>query len=98
MIGNSSSGIIESPTFKIPVVNIGDRQKGRIRNNNIIDTGYSEENIIKALNEALYDKCFKEKLKYIENVYGDGNVSKTVVSILKSINIDKKLLSKKLTY
>ena len=98
MIGNSSSGIIESPTFKIPVVNIGDRQKGRLRSNNIIDTGYSKEDMIKALNEALYDKCFKENFKHIENVYGDGNVSKTVVSILKSTNIDKKLLSKKLTY
>ena len=43
MIGNSSSGIIEAPSFKLPVVNIGDRQKGRLRNENIIDTGYTKK-------------------------------------------------------
>ncbi|KAJ52332.1 GDP/UDP-N,N'-diacetylbacillosamine 2-epimerase (hydrolysing) [Clostridium tetanomorphum] len=98
MIGNSSSGIIEAPTFKIPVINIGDRQKGRLRSNNIIDVGYEKEEIIKAINRVLYDKEFKENLNYIENLYGDGNVSKRIVSALKSINIDKILLSKKLTY
>lgn len=98
MVGNSSSGIIESPTFKIPVVNIGDRQKGRLRSNNIIDSGYSKEEIIKALNKTLYDVNFKDRFKYIENIYGDGNVSNRLVNILKTINIDKKLFSKKLVY
>ena len=98
MIGNSSSGIIESPIFKIPVVNIGDRQKGRLRNKNIIDVEYNKEEITDAVNKALYDKNFKESLNSIKNVYGDGNVSKRIANVLKSINIDKKLLRKKLTY
>lgn len=98
MIGNSSSGIIEAPIFKIPVVNIGDRQKGRLRSNNIIDVGYSKKEIVKGINKALYDEAFKEGLQCIENVYGSGNVSRSIVDIVKSISIDKKLLSKKLAY
>lgn len=98
MIGNSSSGIIESPIFKVPVVNIGERQKGRLRNNNIIDVGYSKEEIISAINKALFDKNFKETLNSVENIYGDGTVSRKIVNVLKSINIDKKLLSKRLNY
>lgn len=98
MIGNSSSGIIESPVFKIPVVNIGDRQKGRIRNNNIIDTNYSEKSITNAIDKALKDKKFKENLNFIDSVYGNGNTSKQIVEILKSITINKKLLSKRLSY
>ncbi|UZQ50525.1 UDP-N-acetylglucosamine 2-epimerase [Clostridium kluyveri] len=98
MIGNSSSGIIESPIFKLPVVNIGDRQKGRIRNKNIIDTGYTTEDICDGIHKALYDKEFRDDLRCVENLYGDGTTSKQVVHILKYININKKLISKKLTY
>lgn len=53
MIGNSSSEIIESPTFRLPVVNIGNRQKGRLRSKNIIDTGYTKSEIVDAINKAL---------------------------------------------
>lgn len=99
MIGNSSSGIIEAPSFKLPVVNIGDRQKGRLRNKNIIDTMYDKEEIKKAIEIALYDKKFKESLDHMINLYGDGETSSKIIRILKKINIgDKKLLFKKLTY
>lgn len=98
MIGNSSSGIIEAPIFKLPVVNIGDRQKGRLKNKNVIDTTYSESEIYSGIYKALYDKKFRDNLEYMENVYGDGTTSKQVVHILKSIDINKKLISKKLTY
>ncbi|WP_027624880.1 UDP-N-acetylglucosamine 2-epimerase [Clostridium lundense] len=98
IIGNSSSGIIEAPVFNIPVVNIGDRQKGRIRNKNIIDCGYNENDIIKAIDIALNDNSFRSQLNYIENVYGDGNTSKRIVHILKDVYINKNLINKKLTY
>lgn len=98
MIGNSSSGIIESPLFKIPVVNIGNRQKGRIRSNNIIDTGYSKMDIYSGISKALNDENFKQGLKNIDNIYGDGTTSKKIVDVLKNINFDKRLLSKKLNY
>lgn len=98
MIGNSSSGIIESPTFKIPVINIGDRQKGRIKNKNIIDTGYSIEEIYNGIFMALYDNQFRKELNNIDNIYGDGTTSKQIVHILKRIKLNKELLFKKLNY
>jgi GDP/UDP-N,N'-diacetylbacillosamine 2-epimerase (hydrolysing) len=98
MIGNSSSGIIESPIFKVPVVNIGDRQKGRLRNKNIIDTEYNENDIYNCICKVLYDEVFIEGLNNIENIYGDGTTSKKIVNILKSIKQNKDLLFKKLTY
>lgn len=98
MIGNSSSGIIESSIFKIPVVNIGDRQKGRIKNKNIIDTGYNKEEIYNGIYKVLYDEQFKKDLSNLENIYGDGTTSKKIVNVLKSIKLDKELLFKKLTY
>lgn len=98
MIGNSSSGIIESPIFKIPVVNIGNRQKGRLRSNNIIDTGYEEKDIFNGIDKALNDEVFKANLNNIKNVFGEGTTSKEIVKILKEIDFDKNLLSKKLNY
>lgn len=98
VIGNSSSGIIEAPIFKRAVVNIGSRQKGRLRNKNIIDTDYKSSDIVHAINKALYDEKFREDIENIENVYGDGNTSYEIVGVLKSINLDKKLISKKLNY
>lgn len=98
MIGNSSSGIIESPIFKIPVINIGERQKGRLRNNNIIDTDYDEEDIYNGIFKALNDENFKVNLNKIENIFGNGTTSIQIVKVLKKININKKLLYKKLNY
>lgn len=98
MVGNSSSGIIESPSFKLPVVNIGDRQKGRIRNKNIIDVGYDTAEIVEGINKALYDEQFISSLNNLDNVYGDGTTSEKVVNILKKIVINERLLCKRLIY
>jgi GDP/UDP-N,N'-diacetylbacillosamine 2-epimerase (hydrolysing) len=98
MIGNSSSGIIEAPIFKIPVVNIGDRQRGRIRSKNIIDTDYTSNVIYKAIYKALNDTEFINELNSIENVYGDGTTSNKILHILKNTSLNKKLLFKRLTY
>ncbi len=98
MVGNSSSGIIEAPSFKLPVVNIGTRQEGRERAENVIDVGYSKNGIIKAIKKALYDKKFKEKIKKCKNPYGDGNSGERIAKVLSEIKIDKKLLQKRITY
>jgi UDP-hydrolysing UDP-N-acetyl-D-glucosamine 2-epimerase len=98
MIGNSSSGIIEAPEFRIPVVNIGNRQKGRFRNKNIIDTDYTSEGIYLGIDKALNDKDFINSLNNMKNVYGDGNTSKKIVNIIKNVELDNKLMFKKLTY
>lgn len=98
VVGNSSSGIIEAPIFRIPVVNIGDRQKGRLRNKNIMDCGYTKCDIIKTIDKILSDKTFRETLKDIPNIYGEGNTSEKIISILKNVELGKKVIIKKLNY
>ncbi|SHE63175.1 GDP/UDP-N,N'-diacetylbacillosamine 2-epimerase (hydrolysing) [Caldanaerobius fijiensis DSM 17918] len=99
MVGNSSSGIIEAPSFKLPVVNIGSRQKGRLRALNIIDVGYSKEEILSGIRKALYDESFRRELKNTKNLYGEGDTSKKIVSVLKTVDINNEnFLMKKLTY
>lgn len=95
MIGNSSSGIIEAPSFHLPFVNIGPRQLGRERAQNVIDVGYNKNEIKKAIKKALYDKNFREQLKHIKNPYGDGKASERIVKILSEIKLNTKLLQKK---
>lgn len=99
MIGNSSSGIIESPSFKLPVINIGPRQCGRERADNIIDVDYKKEDIKKAIEKALYNKKFKDKVRKCKSPYdGEGKAGLRIAKILSTIRIDKKLFQKKLTY
>ncbi len=97
VIGNSSSGIIEVPSFLIPTVNIGNRQEGRLRPESVIQTGYSVNEICKGIEKALYDAVF---LKKIKNPYGDGNSSKYVIEAMEEIlKIPKeKLLKKRLDF
>jgi len=98
MIGNSSSGIIEAPSFHLPVVNIGNRQEGRERAENVVDVGYNRSTITKAIKKALYDKKFLEKVKRCKNPYGDGKTGPRVAKILSELEITPKLLQKKITY
>ena len=98
MIGNSSSGIIEAPTLKTPVINIGDRQQGRDRSDNIIDIEPKKDKILEAVHFILNDKAFKNKLKKCKNKYGEGKASKKIVHILKNIKIDEKFIRKQITY
>ena len=98
MIGNSSSGIIESIAFHLPAVNIGVRQEGRERACNVIDVGYSKERIKEAVKKAIYDKKFRENAKNCKNPYGDGRAGRRIAEILSKIKIDKKLLQKQITY
>jgi UDP-hydrolysing UDP-N-acetyl-D-glucosamine 2-epimerase len=83
VVGNSSSGIIEAPSLKVPTINIGDRQKGRIRAKSVIDCKGTEEDIKKAL-DIIYDKKFRESLENIINPYGDGNSALRIKEILKT--------------
>lgn len=96
LIGNSSSGIIEAPSFKLPVINIGSRQKGRERASNIIDVDYNSEEIKRAIKKALYDKNFRSQIMKSENPYGNGETALKVAEILSNIKLDKKLLEKRL--
>ena len=95
LIGNSSSGIHETPTLKIPAINIGSRQQGRERAENVIDVSHEKKIIIKAINKALFDRTFLKKLENISNPYGNGKSAAKIVEILKSINLDSSLIQKK---
>lgn len=92
VVGNSSSGLAETPSFKIGTINIGDRQKGRIKASSVIDCEPNKDSILKSF-EKLYSKEFQETLKTTINPYGDGCASKKIVEILKSVDL-KNILKK----
>lgn len=85
VIGNSSSGIIEAPSFKIPTINIGTRQDGRIKPESIIDCKPEKEEIEYSIKKGISDE-FKSKIFDMKNPYGDGNASGNIIDILKSID------------
>ncbi len=98
IVGNSSSGIIEAPSFKLPAVNIGRRQEGRFQGKNVINVTEHEPAAIEAAVRRALSKEFRDSLKDMENPYGDGNSSKRILQILETICIDEKLLFKQITY
>tara|TARA_R110000737_G_scaffold240149_2_gene251947 strand:+ start:25 stop:1167 length:1143 start_codon:yes stop_codon:yes gene_type:complete len=98
LIGNSSSGIHETVTFKVPTINIGTRQQGRLRPGNVIDVDYEEYEITGAINKILNDKKFLKDVKYCINPYGDGKSASRIIDILKKINIGNKIIQKRITY
>ncbi len=83
VIGNSSSGITEAPSLKVATINIGNRQKGRIKAKSVIDCEPKKDEILKSIKIALSEE-FKKSIKDIENPYGDGNSAKRIVEILKN--------------
>jgi len=93
VIGNSSSGLLEVPSFKIGTINIGDRQKGRIAADSVINCKSDEESIKKAIN-FLYSNKFKSILDNVKNPYGEGGASAKIVSKLEDINLQN-LIKKK---
>ena len=98
LIGNSSSGIIEAPSFGLPVINIGSRNVGRDHAENVIFVEPEKGSVIEAIKIALYDENFKETSRICKNPYGDGKTSDMTMEILLEIEINKRLLQKKITY
>lgn len=94
MIGNSSSGIVEAPSFRLPVVDVGSRQAGAVRAANVVNVGNAEREIGAGLTRAL-SKEFRALLAAIENPYGDGRAAERIVEILRTIDIDDRLLRKR---
>jgi UDP-hydrolysing UDP-N-acetyl-D-glucosamine 2-epimerase len=93
MVGNSSSGLIEAPSFQLPVVNIGTRQDGRVRAANVIDVGYERSAIAQAIRHATAAE-FRASLQGLVNPYGDGHAADRIVNKVKSIEIDDYLIRK----
>lgn len=92
MMGNSSSGIAEAPSFKIGTINIGDRQKGRIRADSVIDCNSKKDEILEAINKV-YSPQFQNILENVTNPYGDGIISQKIIKIIKETNL-KDILKK----
>lgn len=97
-VGNSSAGIIESASFQTPVVNIGDRQKGRSQSGNVINTLYSKNEIESAIKKSMFDEKYHQSLKRIKNPWGDGHTAERIINILTKIKINDKLLNKQIIY
>lgn len=97
-VGNSSGAMIESSSFKIPVVNVGIRQRGREHGNNVLNVDCDRKEIAEAIKKSLYNKNYIEKLKKIDNPWGDGKASERIVRILENLELNKKLLVKQIIY
>jgi UDP-N-acetylglucosamine 2-epimerase (non-hydrolysing)/GDP/UDP-N,N'-diacetylbacillosamine 2-epimerase (hydrolysing) len=94
MVGNSSSGIIEAPSFAVPVVNVGTRQHGRTRACNVIDAGYDRNEIAAAIARALGDPDFRAGLEHCINPYGDGRCAQRTVGVLTRLRLNGALTEK----
>ncbi len=86
VVGNSSSGLAEAPTFKIGTINIGDRQRGRIKAESVIDCEPDKLFILNAI-RRLYSEEFQDKLINVKNPYGEGGVSKKIKNVLKEVDL-----------
>jgi len=93
VVGNSSSGILEAPSFKIATINIGNRQKGRIQAKSVINCIAKEADILNAF-ERIKEPAFKMQISRTSNPYGDGNTTARIIKILKEINWQKLPLKK----
>ena len=93
VVGNSSSGLAEAPSFQIGTVNIGDRQRGRLKAASVIDCEPDYDSIRHAL-EKLYSSSFQNQLASVRNHYGEGGASAAVVKTLEKYPFDG-LLKKK---
>ncbi len=96
MVGNSSSGLTEAPSFQLPVVNIGDRQRGRVRAPNVIDVECNQAAIEKGIKKAVSTR-FRTSLRGMRNPYdryGDGRTSERIRDVLRDVQLTEDLLKK----
>ena len=98
LVGNSSLGILEAPFIKLPVVNVGNRQKGREHAGNVIFVPHDPEAIAAAVNKALKDERFRKQLSSSVCPFGDGHAGERVARTLAEVALDSRLLIKKGTY
>jgi len=93
VVGNSSSGLIEAPTLRVPTVNIGSRQAGRLRANSVIDVECQRAAILAGIQQA-GSETFRASLADVTNPYGDGHAAPRIVKRLATISLDERLLMK----
>jgi len=96
-VGNSSSGIKESPAFGCPTVNIGSRQEGRLRGSNVLDVGYDAASVVDAVNCCLHDAEFRRTAHTTENPYYLGDAGRKIAAVLAEVPLNQALLRKSMT-
>ena len=96
-VGNSSSGLKETPAFCCPTVNIGSRQEGRLRGENVLDAGYSSATIKEAVQRCLYDEEFRGVCRRAENPYWLGDAGPKIAEVLATVELDQNLIRKRMT-
>lgn len=98
MVGNSSSGLLEAPTFALPAVNLGRRQAGRLQGENVINADFVEGEFMSALERALSPQFRAGLRASCRNPYGDGHSAQRVLELITQIQVTDQWLVKKLTY
>jgi UDP-N-acetylglucosamine 2-epimerase (non-hydrolysing)/GDP/UDP-N,N'-diacetylbacillosamine 2-epimerase (hydrolysing) len=96
-VGNSSSGLKETPAFGCPTVNIGSRQEGRLRGENVLEADYSTAAITKAVKRCLFDDEFRGLCRRAENPYWLGDAGPKIAQVLAEIELDQNLIRKRMT-
>ena len=97
VIGNSSSGLIDAPYFRIPTINIGSRQDGRIRHASVIDAAADKPSLKKAIDRAV-SETFRQSIGEMPYKFGDGTTAEKMIAALRSLKFDAALLNKKLDF
>ncbi|MCV3391535.1 UDP-N-acetylglucosamine 2-epimerase [Campylobacter sp. IFREMER_LSEM_CL2101] len=87
LVGNSSMGILEAPYYKLPVVNIGNRQKGRLNAGNVIFVDYNRDDIVNAIKKSCYDDKYRGTIKDLVNPYGDETSVDKIYDFINSIDL-----------
>jgi UDP-hydrolysing UDP-N-acetyl-D-glucosamine 2-epimerase len=98
LVGNSSAGVMETASFRIPAVNLGIRQEGRLRADNVLDVDHDPDQIVGAIRTALYDQGFRARVKNCSSPYGDGHAAEKIVRVLNDVPLNDKLIRKLMTY
>jgi GDP/UDP-N,N'-diacetylbacillosamine 2-epimerase (hydrolysing) len=98
LLGNSSAGILEAPLLGLPVINVGNRQRGRLHAENVEFVPHDKDRIIEALRRAIFDPEYRKAVAACSNPYGDGRSSARIAELLATIPLDDKLLIKDITY
>jgi UDP-hydrolysing UDP-N-acetyl-D-glucosamine 2-epimerase len=96
-VGNSSSGLKETPAFHCPTVNIGSRQEGRLRGDNVLDASYDSEVIISSVKHCLFNEIFRSICRKANNPYGLGDAGPKIADVLASVELGQRLIRKRMT-
>ncbi len=98
MIGNSSAGLIETPYFALPTINVGRRQEGRQHAENVLHVGHDKGELAAALATAVNDAQFRAMVERCSRPFGDGTTAQRIVSVLRETESNDRLLVKRMTY